>query len=339
MKTRAAIAQLRTELLSTYEWIGRRSPERLIYRFVSWDESREYDRSLSAWNKAGRKTQQPTPTRREVRAQVYGFGRPVAEARAFRHVFICSCAELSKASLFAIDQCALNVSFTLLRSLMERIAVGRAVSAELTNVLSLEASDKDRQFQNIARAGEVLTSALHGTKVNWTALFKQQVSKISAEQAKYAPLDYGMNLSAKQILNSVDALKSELPGARIAYDVLCEFLHPNTGDMFSSILNAGGTFDSEGMKFLEFTIGRGPIDLRLMPDIDAVLAETVGIVRQLLSKLPEVDASLVDSIAKMDWRSKKLIRPLVTQYADFFRPTHFCPCSSGKVVGECCGIN
>jgi hypothetical protein len=70
-------------------------------------------------------------------------------------------------------------------------------------LLKLDASDKKEAFDNLIRAGESFTVALHGTKMKWAALANSDLSIISRKDAAYAPEDYSMSVAAEQILNAI----------------------------------------------------------------------------------------------------------------------------------------
>jgi hypothetical protein len=55
---------------------------------------------------------------------------------------------------------------------------------------------------------------------------------------------------AKQVLDKIDALNKSIPGARAAYEILCDYLHPNVGDLFAATLSYSERPDRFGIKHI-----------------------------------------------------------------------------------------
>jgi hypothetical protein len=48
------------------------------------------------------------------------------------------------------------------------------------------------------------------------------------------------------ILNAIDKLDKTVAGTRLAYEILCEYLHPNVGDLWGATLEADSSVDAHG---------------------------------------------------------------------------------------------
>jgi hypothetical protein len=154
--------------------------------------------------------------------------------------------------------------------------------------------------------------------------------------ASYKPTEYALNLTGKQVLNAVDRLDKRIPGTRVAYDVLCEFLHPNVGDLLASTLDSEAFLDRLGIRHLEFTIGRGPANLQRRPDIAPVLASVIRIATNIITLIPIIYKQLDKLGEIITSRTTKAMRPLLKKNMHFFRRSDLCPCHSGKTIGACC---
>jgi hypothetical protein len=222
------------------------------------------------------------------------------------------------------------------RGLIERAAAAEALIRNVAPLLEAAAPTTEEAFKNVVRAGEVITVTLFGTRVDWEMLADSDFRIVSTKAAGYKPVEYALNLTAKQILNAVDRLNGRVPGTRVAYDVLCEFLHPNVGDLLAASLDSEGFLDRFGIRHLEFILGRGPADLQRRPDIARALAATTRTATSIVAIVPVIHQEL-DKLAEIiTSRTRKAMRPLLKKNMHFFRRSDLCPCHSGKTIGACC---
>ena len=83
-----------------------------------------------------------------------------------------------------------------------------------------------------------------------------------------------------------------MPGTRIVYDVLCEFLHPNVGDLFATTMEVRSLTDRDGTRLLHRVIGRGPKDFSGFHELDHILAMCCQHLGAVLGTIPEIHAEL-----------------------------------------------
>jgi hypothetical protein len=132
------------------------------------------------------------------------------------------------------------------------------------------------------------------------------------------------------------ALEGKVPGIAVAYHALCEFLHPNIGDYFSSVMATSKSSDFAGATHIEVLLGKGPTDLRESPDVDIAVGQAIQTVVQVITLLPELDNEMKNTASRLSWRTQKLIRPLIRRNRDLFSLTDPCPCHSGRSIASCC---
>lgn len=154
---------------------------------------------------------------------------------------------------------------------------------------------------NVIRVNQAIAEALYGTRVDWRMLANADFENIYFKDAAYKPREHEMDLTKKNVLNAVNTLNKRIPGTRVAYDVLCEFLHPNVGDVLAASLNSRPFLDRFGIRHLEHALGRGPANLREFGDVAPVLSATLRVatsivgatrtIHQELDKLAETNTS------------------------------------------------
>ncbi|MDO9367757.1 MAG: hypothetical protein Q7T68_04235 [Sphingopyxis sp.] len=94
-------------------------------------------------------------------------------------------------------------------------------------------------------------------------------------------------MGAKNILNGIDRLEKLVPGTRAIYSVLCEFLHPNVGDLISSTQTTRAFSNSSGTRFISPQIGQGPSYLAGQFDIGTLIGTANDIRPDIAAKIPE----------------------------------------------------
>jgi hypothetical protein len=133
-----------------------------------------------------------------------------------------------------------NANFTIaclsLRGLIERIAVGHWLVTKISPICDIEISGSDRSwasFQSLAYR-DFLSKALYGTRSDWMALAQGNFRTMKDQETLYKEIEGFMNREATNMLTRVKGLSRAVPGITIAYGVLCEFSHPNVGDLFAT---------------------------------------------------------------------------------------------------------
>jgi hypothetical protein len=120
------------------------------------------------------------------------------------------------------------------RSLMERFAHLHYLYKKVAKRMATQDKTASHPFLSTLDIDLDVKKALYGTTVKWNDVAQKRLEQIDVKS------DLGRNLRdelgnyfAKQILDKIDELDETHPGTRAAYEILCDFLHPNVGDLFS----------------------------------------------------------------------------------------------------------
>lgn len=337
MQTPEALGGLAQSFTSVAQQLRERPASAFKYRIVSHRTTRAFNQALGKWVASERSSPPPQADPVELRAEIYGFGRSSSDAHAYRAVFLTTCVELMEAAMPALQRGKIAIPMTLTRSLIERISVASNLARVTLPILQQKSVNREDSFDSLASAGDNYTVALHGTRLDWQKIGQPSVTAIEPKRARYTSIDHSLDLSAKQILNHIDKLDQLHPGARVSYEIMCEFLHPNVGDFYSSILTADSSTDWLGVRHLEFTIGAGSSNIANAADLDLVVAQALRNAQKLVLLIPQLDRELWKLAETISWRTRKIIRPLIKQHPSLFLKSDHCPCQSGKLVMNCCG--
>jgi hypothetical protein len=224
-----------------------------------------------------------------------------------------------------------------LRSLVERVAHLHFVTEAVSSKLDAAGDSGDaRRFLSTFYITDDLRNALYGTTVKWNLVAEKTLAEIDLKK------DLGRSVKgdlgpywAEQVLNKIDRLNKSVPGARAAYEILCDYLHPNVGDLFAATSSYVECFDRLGVKHIIRTIGGRPHEV---PTADrVVLTRVFGLVSELVG-LCENDyerCKLLD--AKLTEMATSYTREVLKKNRHLFKKRDFCPCSSGNLIFRCCG--
>jgi hypothetical protein len=124
-----------------------------------------------------------------------------------------------------------------LRSLIERIAHLHYLTQAVAKALEQQESNEERHafLCSSIKIETDVSKALYGTAVNWESIADKDLAQIDLkrEVGKGSKERLG-GLFATQILDKIDSLNKKCVRTRAAYEILCEFLHPNIGDLLAS---------------------------------------------------------------------------------------------------------
>jgi hypothetical protein len=224
-----------------------------------------------------------------------------------------------------------------LRSLLERIAHLHFVTETVSSKLGAAGDSSDaRRFLSTFDITDDLRNALYGTTVRSNLIAEKALEEIDLKKdlGKGSKEELGLYW-AEQVLNKIDRLNKSAPGVRAAYEILCDYLHPNVGDLFAATSSYVECVDRSGVKHIIRTIGGRPHDL---PTADRVaLTRVFGLVVHLV-EISEYDYQ------RCKWLDEKLTdmatsytRQVIKKNRHLFKKRDFCPCSSGELIFRCCG--
>ena len=127
------------------------------------------------------------------------------------------------------------MTYTALRGFIERTAHTTRVAVALRPIKD---APIDGPLTPVLDLSEVIYKALYATQREWPKLIQSDFRKTSVKDVKYVKKEYVANALPDNILNAIDNLDKSIPGTRLVYEILCEYLHPNVGDLWGATLEA-----------------------------------------------------------------------------------------------------
>jgi hypothetical protein len=305
------------------------------FRFVSASQSLPYATAYALWIKNGEVGPQPMATTAEMRATVYDQAESASELRAFPKVAAVAGVELVEATLAGLRAGHIILTYTALRGLIERTAHAFATATKLGK---LRDAPVDGPLAPVLELNETIHKALYATQREWTKLVKSDFRKTSVKDVQYVKKPNIANALPDNILNAIDKLDKSVAGTRLVYEILCEYLHPNVGDLWGATLEAESLCDAHGTRHLTRRIGLGPKSYKGLPDLQVIRDKLFDVCGDIVVQMPMALDEIV-SIAEQATRlTRRFAHGVVKNYRPQFRGSDPCPCLSGKTVAACTGL-
>lgn len=267
----------------------------------------------------------------EYRAMIYAATKPAGQLADFLRVASVSSYELAEIAFQGFDGQRITVPFTALRGLIERIAHIVALSEDL-RPLSESILPPKKPWEPLFGVRDRIARALLGTQRDWLKLAESDFRQTASEDLKYANRDDRADLRARSILTAVGNLEKRIPGSRLAYDVLCEFLHPNIGDMVGATLAIDLHTDQHGTIHIIKNYGLGPKEQR---DLAPIMVKLLSVCRDIVRYIPIAFAEIETISKSASFMAKKYAHPMVKRGRHLFANEDRCPCHSGLTVKAC----
>ena len=238
----------------------------------------------------------------------------------------------------AHDRKDLPTLLGLLRSLIERFAHLHYLLKSVAKKLSAKDDTASHPFIASINIEADVKNALYGTTVKWNDVAQKTLEEVDVK------VDLGRQLKnelgayfSTQVLNKIDTLNADRPGTRAAYEILCDFLHPNTGDLFASTTSYSESVDRFGVHHIVRLIEidkkievRHTADRVVLEKVFALIVDLSSICADDFVACAKVDEALSEHL-------RSYTREILKKYRKTFMKNDLCPCSSGQLVFRCCG--
>jgi hypothetical protein len=253
----------------------------------------------------------------------------------------------AKDAVFQLQNHNFLLAFTALRGLIETIAHFNNTVSKVDNYFKTEeeptptAEDPyDTYRAYLYGLSDLVVTDINGSRYKWnraavakTFLMteKQRKKKTPGEKTRVLP-----DPEPISIMTSIDRLDNSVKGCRSAYDLLCEFVHPNSAQR-------GLYVDLTKTKTIE---GIG-LPINFYGVKDAGVQEEIAFRWVISTQVIRCIADLGALFLERDKQFKKMLNILkkhTQQYTrqaikafQLFAPSDPCPCGSAKTIQSCCG--
>ncbi len=307
------------------------------FRFVSAQQAQPFTMAYYRWGIGGQQGPSPTSTATaaEFRAAIYYQSMAAAALAAFYRVACVIAVEFAEAAADGFRVGHLTSPCTALRCLIERIAHATSLADAIRN-FPAASIPQETPLKPLFDVSTAIMRALYGTHRDWGKLAKVDFRKTSQKEVVYAVSEEDGSIRASNVMNAIDKLEKRVPGTRLTYEVLCEFLHPNRGDLFGATVAAQATVDYHGTRHLNRTINFGQKTLMGSPDVQVIIEKMMDVSVDIVKYFPDV----LDEIQTVSEHATKITREFAhnaatKHYKHLFTNRDPCPCLSGLRVRDC----
>lgn len=198
--------------------------------------------------------------------------------------------------------------------------------------------------ENFEEAGRILPTVygivgqkVYATRVDWDSLLTQTADDVLAEgKIKYEAKEDRIDREAKGLMNAIDHLAKQVQGVRAVYEILCEFAHPNIGNLMINCNEVHCYKDSLGMPWVQKTIGMSP-PIAFVEITKLVLSKVIEVLANTLVRfehLMNIDGP--EQKEKVLRITQLVVREVAAKNRNNIDPYYMCPCGSGKKMKFCC---
>jgi hypothetical protein len=276
-------------------------------------------------------------SRELIRTVLYNNARPLILIRTLRQVSSRSIAHLLRASRLAVADNDFLVAFICYRSCLEHVAHVAMIEKELAKLTPEVNHPAAVKFLNSAT--EVLAKKLYSTRLAWAKIKDATTLErlIMEEELSYEAGPERIDTTAKSCLAGIDLLNKRVKGARACYEILCEFAHPNVGNLLVFTLSATPRVDTGGILWIDKTLGDGA-PKELLTELGFLVERVLGVVVASLDELHDRLLPALNAVElPLQLALESLCRTVLRKNGDLFDGYAPCPCQSGKKTRFCCG--
>lgn len=270
----------------------------------------------------------------DFRAAIYDQFKCSPQLATYIRVSQVCIYELAQIASHGVNAGLISYLYLTLRAIIERISRCQKLANDIRFLKDKTNSEADATQEIIKNSG-IITKALYGTRRNWVEVLNRDLKSASKTDLEYVPNNETLDISAIQILNCVDALDKVIPGTRNVYEILCEYSHPNVGDLRSATLDVTSWNDDSGTRFISRTIGLGKKVFERNFDEITIRDKTHEVCVNIINYFPDICAELnlihstisrimTESAHRVYWAQK-----------NYFKNNDLCPCLSLLRVKDC----
>jgi hypothetical protein len=282
-------------------------------------------------------TQQITLPPEVSRAHIYNQARVGTMVRTQVQAALRAISRLLRGADLALEEVNFHTALVCYRGSIEQVGHLALVAKQL-GALS-EPTNFDESCRILNEAYDLMAKRLYSTRVSWMALaqghdFDELIRK---DRVAYEEHPERVNVEAASCLKGVDLLDKKTKGTRAIYNILCEFTHPNVGNLIISTVQASPREDSQGVFWIDKALSSdtAPLVIKQMPQLMEWIFKVVDLVlRDLQDRIvPDLESSEARILRTAQVFTKEMLkrnRNLMDPYAP-------CPCGSGKKLRFCCG--
>ena len=269
-----------------------------------------------------------------MRLWCYDKGKTPSLMKAFRWEKNTAILDLSRSMQAALASSSLLSFIVLIRPILEQVAAASSCTTELEKLLSTEVVSLEEKSDKIIEAAVIVSRRGKGTRIDWESYLAKSLKE--GKKKSYKPEVGSVDLTASDLMKTIDSLDKRIKGARKAYEFASEFAHPNIGLHLLYVDSADRTVLTDGLTLWNRKYHRDSpryaitqLRDRLLELVD-ITTESIHAFRIDFDKMRKQELT----VSKL---AKEIIRTSVKRHPLLFHLREQCPCFSGDAFSACCG--
>ncbi len=287
----------------------------------------------------------PTLSKEWYRAFITQHGDLVRYFDRFTVSTTLAIVQLLDGLLIALERGDIIVAFLCARSIIENSCTVIRATDDIQGDLSKLNKDGDLNLR--PDMTDKLIKRVLARRINWAKLLENPRDAIRTNNLSYETAPLMIDVTAVQILNAVDYVNRTLPGIRGAYDILCEFAHPNLGVSLAFQQNQTSHKDKNSVLWNHVHLSHGK-PVYLLREMSEAFCEVFSCIAAVLRKFEHVLGEVAPAQRQqLQLYSAKILRKLLIERVDIegeidlelgtlLDPYGPCPCGSNQKYKFCC---
>ncbi len=205
-----------------------------------------------------------------------------------------------------------------------------------SNILRIDLDSLQRYELGFLELRSILQKFTLATSIDIEDYFIES-NTLFGNKKDYRQKEGEFDIKNSQTLNSVDELSGRILGIRRVYDFLSQFVHPNFGSYLLDTKEKTVVSTSrEGLMLIKTTMSLAKSNYPL--EFINLILDSYLLLTQASEYFREASKYFQDAIIGAKKANKLILRQVIQSNAEAFAVKDFCPCCSGKLIGQCCGF-
>lgn len=273
--------------------------------------------------------------RKAVFAQIYEIGSSSSRLARFRWTRATALNEALEVFRFSIERCYIGAAYLQARSVLE-VCGNLAMLHKDIHKIDFSDVTKEQLSECMVAVTTAVNQRGQGTRLNWKNLASKGL--VEGKSKSYVASADLQDISAVDLMASIDLLSKTVKGARHAYDYLSEYAHPNVGLIAIGLKSRENKVLPNGFELQFRTYSASSTGPITVDGSISLFVEILEILEAVLLQFIKLDKELGTLEKKVAESGKKLIRIGLRNHPELFLGSNPCPCFSGRIISACCGV-
>ena len=180
-----------------------------------------------------------------MRSTLYSIGDAHGTLLKFLYTRKSAIHDLGTSLQDSLSGMNITSSIVLMRAILEQVANTLYVTNNIEKTLNTAHKNTMEESHILGAIGEIVASKGKGTRIDWNEYLSKSLR--DGKKKSYKPQDGTVDVTASDLMKTIDDLDKTIKGARKGYEFASEFAHPNIGGNYIYSQSAHSTKLVDGL--------------------------------------------------------------------------------------------